>query len=85
VVSERKGALMVPQPAVTEMQGSYEVAVVGPDDRVAIRPVKVGERVGTRWVIEEGLKPGEHVVVEGQQMLRPGLTVQTKPFKNSDK
>ena len=85
VVSERKGALMVPQPAVTEMQGSYEVAVVGPDDRVAIRPVKVGERVGTRWVIEEGLKPGEHVVVEGQQMLRPGLTVQTKPFKDSDK
>jgi len=85
VVSERKGALMVPQPAVTEMQGSYEVAVVGPDDRVAIRPVKVGERVGTRWVIEEGLKPGEHVVVVGQQMLRPGLTVQPKPFKNSDK
>ena len=85
VVSERKGALMVPQPAVTEMQGSYEVAVVGPDDRVAIRPVKVGERVGTRWVIEEGLKPGEHVVVEGQQLVRPGLTVQPKPFKSSDK
>ena len=85
VVSVRKGALLVPQPAVTEMQGSYEVAVVGPDDRVAIRPVKVGERVGTMWVIEEGLKPGEHVVVEGQQMLRPGVTVQPKPFKNSDK
>ncbi len=85
VVSERKGALLVPQRAVTEMQGSYEVAVVGPDDRVAIRPVKVGERDGTMWVIEEGLKPGEQVVVEGQQMLRPGATVQPKPFKNSDK
>jgi RND family efflux transporter MFP subunit len=85
VVSVRKGALLVPQPAVNELQGSYEVAVVGPDDRVAIRPAKVGERVGTMWVIEEGLKPGEHVVVEGQQMLRPGVTVQPKPFNNSDK
>lgn len=85
VVSIRKGALMVPQPAVTELQGSYEVAVVGPEDRVAIRPVKVGARVGTMWVIEEGLKPSEHVVVEGQQMLRPGVTVQPKPFKSGDK
>jgi membrane fusion protein (multidrug efflux system) len=85
VVSTRKGALLVPQPAVTELQGSYEVAVVGPQDHVAIRPVKVGERVGTMWVIEEGLKPSEHVVVEGQQMLRPGMTVQPKPFKKSDK
>ena len=79
------GALLVPQRAVTELQGSYEVAVVGPDDRVAIRPVKVGERVDTMWVIEEGLKPKEYVVVEGQQMLRPGLAVQPRPFKNSDK
>ena len=85
VVSERKGALLVPQPAVTEMQGNYEVAVVGPDNRVAIRPVKVGDRVGSMWVIEEGLKPGEQVVVVGQQMLRPGVTVQPKPFKNRDK
>jgi membrane fusion protein (multidrug efflux system) len=85
VVNVRKGALLVPQPAVTELQGGYEVAVVGPDDRVAIRPVKVGERVGTMWVVEEGLKPSEQVVVEGQQMLRPGVTVQPKPFKNSDK
>ena len=83
-VGVRRGALLVPQPAVTEMQGSYEVAVVGPDDRVAIRPVEVGERVGTMWVIEEGLKPSEHVVVVGQQMLRPGLTVQPQPFKNRD-
>ena len=84
VVSVRKGALLVPQPAVTELQGSYQVTVVGPEDRAAIRPVKVGERVGTMWVIEEGLQAGEQVVVEGQQMLRPGVTVQPKPFKNSD-
>jgi len=83
VVSMRKGALLVPQPAVTELQGSYEVAVVGTDDRVAIRPVKVGDRVGAMWVIEDGLKPGEQVVVVGQQMLRPGATVQPKPFKGS--
>jgi len=82
-VSVSKGALLVPQPAVTELQGSYEVAVVGADDRVAIHPVKVGEREGTMWLIEEGLKPGEQVVVEGQQMLRPGMTVQPKPFKGS--
>ena len=85
VVSLRKGALLIPQPAVTELQGSFEVAVVGPDDHVAIRPVKVGERVGTMWVIEDGLKSGERVVVEGQQMLRPGVAVQPKPFKDSDK
>ncbi len=83
VVSIRKGALLVPQAAVTELQGSYEVAVVGPDDRVAIRPVKVGERLDTMWVIEEGLKLSDRVVVEGQQMLRPGVTVQPKPFNSA--
>jgi RND family efflux transporter MFP subunit len=74
----RAGALLIPQPAVTQLQGGYEVAVVGQDDRVATRPVKVGQRVGTQWVIEEGLKTGERVVVEGQQALRPGMTVQVK-------
>ena len=82
-VAVRKAALLVPQPAVTELQGSYEVAVVGQDDRVTIRTVKVGERVGTMWVIEEGLKPGEHVVVEGQQILQPGMAVQPKPVNGS--
>jgi len=74
----RAGALLIPQPAVTQLQGGYEVAVVGQDDRVATRPVKVGERTGTQWIIEEGLKTGERVVVEGQQALRPGMTVQVK-------
>lgn len=77
-VRTRKDGLLVPQPAVAELQGSFQVDVVGPDDKVAVRPVKVGERVGTQWIIEEGLKPGERVVVEGQQNLRPGMRVQPK-------
>jgi RND family efflux transporter MFP subunit len=80
VVGTDRGALLVPQPAVTELQGSYEVTVVGQDNHVAIRPVKVGDRVGTLWVINEGLKPGERVVVEGQENLRSGSLVTPKPF-----
>lgn len=79
-----QGALLVPQPAVTELQGSYEVDVVGGDDKIAIRPVKVGNRIGTQWIIQEGLKPGERVVAEGQQVLRPGMIVKPTPFKASD-
>src|ERR1700676_5483028 len=80
VVRIERGALLVPQPAVTELQGSYQADVVGEDGRIAIRPVKVGERIGAMWIIEEGLKPGERVVAEGQQTLRPGMLVQPKPF-----
>jgi len=76
----QRGALLVPQPAVTELQGSYQVDVVGEEDKIAIRPVKVGDRIGTMWIIQDGLKPGERVVVEGQQTLRPGMIVQPKPF-----
>jgi RND family efflux transporter MFP subunit len=75
------GALLVPQPAVTELQGAYQVTVVGQDNRVANRVVKVGERVGTLWVVNDGLKPGERVAVEGQQGLRPGAVVAPKPFQ----
>ena len=80
VVRIEKGALLVPQPAVTELQGSYQAVVVGPDGKIAIRPVTVGDRIGTMWIIQEGLKPGERVVAEGQQALRPGMIVQPKPF-----
>jgi membrane fusion protein (multidrug efflux system) len=76
----KKEALLAPQRAVTELQGSYQVAVVGSDNKVDIRPVKVAERVGTLWVIEEGLKPGEKVVVEGIQKAKQGMTVNPKPF-----
>jgi len=81
VTGENKGALLVPQPAVSELQGGYEVMVLRPDNHVATRPVQVGERVGTMWVISNGLKPGERVVVEGQQKLRSGMQVQPKPFQ----
>ena len=74
------GALLVPQRAVTELQGSYQVAVVGPDNKIDIRSVKIGERVGVSLIVEEGLKPGDTVVVEGMQKVRPGSAVNPKPF-----
>ena len=80
VVRIEKGALLVPQPAITELQGSYQADVVGPDGKIAIRAVKVGDRIGTMWIIQEGLKPGDRVVAEGQQALRPGMIVRPKPF-----
>jgi membrane fusion protein, multidrug efflux system len=76
-----KGALLVPQKAVSELQGNYQVAVVGSDNKVQIRPVKVGERVGTDWIIENGLKPGDRVVAEGIQQVQPGAIVNPKPLR----
>ena len=75
-----KGALLIPQRAVAELQGKYLVAVVGVDKKVDIRPVMVGERIGSDWLIEKGLKPGEIVIAEGIQKVRPGMTVVAKPF-----
>jgi len=71
----RKGALLVPQKAVVELQGSYQVAVVGGDNRVSLRTVQVGERTGPLWIIDQGLKPGERVVVEGVQKVRDSMPV----------
>jgi membrane fusion protein (multidrug efflux system) len=76
----RKGALLVPQRAVAELQNLYSVAVVGSDNKVAFRNVKVGPRVDGLWVIEDGLKPGEKVVVEGLQKAREGAVVTPKPM-----
>jgi RND family efflux transporter MFP subunit len=81
ILRTRIGALLVPQRAVTELQGSYQVGVVGEDNKVEIRPVKVGERVGTEWIVDEGLKPGEKVVAEGIQRVSAGMMVNPKPFK----
>jgi RND family efflux transporter MFP subunit len=78
-VTTHNGALLVPQRAVTEVQGSYQVAVVGPDNKVNIRPVTVGERVTNQWIIEGNVKPGERVIVEGVQKVRDGLLVNPKP------
>jgi membrane fusion protein (multidrug efflux system) len=81
IIREQQNAKLIPQAAVNEQQGSYLVAVVDKDNRVSMRPVQLGQRTDTMWVIQSGLNPGERVVVEGQQSLRPGMTVQTKPFK----
>jgi membrane fusion protein, multidrug efflux system len=75
-----KGALLVPQRAVMELQGGFQVAVVHTDNIVQIRPVKVGERVGALWVINEGLMQGERVVAEGIQKVKQGMVVSPKPF-----
>jgi membrane fusion protein (multidrug efflux system) len=73
-------ALLVPQRAVTQLQGAYQVAVVGTDDRIAILPVQVGPRVGSSWVISTGLKPGERVVAEGTQKASAGTLVSPVPY-----
>jgi RND family efflux transporter MFP subunit len=80
VVRVQQGALLVPQRAVSELQGSYQVAVVDDGNKVSIRPVEVGDRVGSEWIIADGLKPGERVVAEGVQKVRPGMQVNPKPF-----
>lgn len=71
----RPGALLVPQKAVIELQGSYQVAVVGSDNKVSLRTVKVGERTGPLWIVDDGLRPGERVVVEGVQKVRDNTLV----------
>jgi RND family efflux transporter MFP subunit len=78
VTGIQKGALLVPQRAVVETQGSYSVVVVGADSKASIRPVKAGERVGQMWIINEGVKPGEQVIVQGIQKAREGTPVQPK-------
>jgi RND family efflux transporter MFP subunit len=85
ITSLKENALLVPQRAVTELQGGYRVAVVGDGNKVSIRPVKAGERVGTMWVIEDGLKPGERVVAEGTQKVRPDTVVNPAPFADQNR
>jgi membrane fusion protein (multidrug efflux system) len=76
VVETKKNALLIPQRAVQDVQGVHQVAVVRPDETVDIRAVKVAERIGSRWIVAEGLKPGERVVVEGADRVRAGQKVQ---------
>jgi len=80
VTEIRKNALLVPQRAVTELQGRYQVAVVDAANTVGIRAVTVGERIGPLWIVEGGLKAGERVVVEGIQQIKPNLVVNPTPF-----
>ena len=75
-----KGALLVPQRAVTDVQGKYLIAVVGSDNKVSIRPVTVGVKFGTMWIVTEGLHPGDRVVAEGTQKVSEGIHVNPKPY-----
>ena len=83
VVQTQHEALLVPQRAVSELQGGYQVAVVDSDNKVTIRPVTVGPQVDTRWVIASGLNPGERVIAEGVQKVRTGVRVNPKPFSSN--
>jgi len=80
VADMKKGAMVIPQEAVNELQGSYQVAVVDENNKVSIRPVKMGERIGAMWEVTEGLKPGDKVVVQGLQKAREGSTVAAKDW-----
>jgi membrane fusion protein (multidrug efflux system) len=82
-VDERKRAIAVPQRAVQQLQNLQTVYTLGPDNKVQSRPVRTGPRVGERWVIEEGLRPGDRVIVEGQLRVRPGALVEALPYRAS--
>src|SRR5215813_6669069 len=83
VTSTKTDALLIPQRAVSQLQGGYQVAVVGSDNKIQIRGIKVGERAGELWIVEEGLKAGENVVVEGIQRVKAGAVVNPKPYVNT--
>jgi len=80
-VAERKNAILIPQKAVQQLQSVQTVYTVGPDNKVEMKPVTTGDRVGNSWVIEQGLQPGNRVIVEGQQKVRPGSKVQPQPYR----
>ena len=82
-VRMQQGALLVPQRAVSEIQGRYLLAVVGAENKIEVRPAQVGARIDSDWIIEQGIKPGEQVVVEGVQKVRPGMVVTPKPFQST--
>jgi membrane fusion protein (multidrug efflux system) len=90
-IGDNPDALVVPQPAVIEVQSEHMLVVLTHDNKATFRPVKVGDKVGTNWVITEGLKPGERVVVEGTQRIqtaigqapelaKEGIPVNPKPY-----
>jgi membrane fusion protein, multidrug efflux system len=80
VADMKKGAMVIPQEAVNELQGGYQVAVVDENNKVSIRPVKMGERIGAMWEVTEGLKPGDRIIVQGLQKAREGSTVAVKDW-----
>ena len=84
VTTTKNDALLVPQRAVSQLQGGYQVAVVGSDNKIELRAIKVGDHSGSMWIVDEGLKPGERVVVEGVQRVRSGLVVNPQPYTKKD-
>jgi len=84
MIGFRKGALLVPQSAVSELQGRYQVAVVGPGDKVSVHVVQVGDRIGSLWIITSGLEAGDRVVSEGTSKVRDGVQVNPKTMPVSD-
>lgn len=80
VIGTTSGALLVPQRSVSELQGTYQVAVVDPGNTVRVATVQVGDRVGRSWIVRDGLKPGERVIAEGALKVRPGMQVIPQAF-----
>jgi membrane fusion protein (multidrug efflux system) len=80
VVDMKKGAMVVPQEAVNELQGNFQVAIVDQNNKASIRPVKTGERIDSQWEVTEGLKPGDRVIVQGWQKIREGSPVTVKEW-----
>jgi membrane fusion protein, multidrug efflux system len=83
VTELRKGAVLIPQQAVSELQGVYQVGVISTDNKVTVKTVKLGPQSGEMWVVESGLQAGENVVVDGLQRIKTGMTVAPTPFKNT--
>jgi len=83
VTELRRSAVLIPQQAVSELQGVYQVGVVGADNKVTIQTVKLGPQFGDMWVVESGLQVGDNVVVDGLQRIKTGMTVAPTPFKNT--
>lgn len=79
-VRTQRDAILVPQRAVIETQGLYQVMIVEAGDKVGARPIKVGDRIGSDWIVTSGLSAGETILVEGQQKVRPGMVVHPKPY-----
>jgi membrane fusion protein, multidrug efflux system len=79
----QQNALLVPQRAVSELQGRYQIGLVSPDNKITVRTVQIGEKVGDAWVIDSGLNPGERVVSEGSFKVRDGETVTPRPDKSN--
>jgi membrane fusion protein, multidrug efflux system len=83
VTELRKGALLIPQQAVSELQGIYQVGVVGGDNKVTVRTIQLGPQFSDMWVVESGLQAGENVIVDGLQRVRSGMTVAPTPYKDT--